>query len=234
VRRATWALTLGSAAVRGRPASLEYGFDRGHPIDRYSIDDFLRRFAGTPGYVTGCIQGRVLEVGGRRYTDKFGALSDTPAPGKVHHVDVLHVDGSNPEATIVGSLTESDTLPGNAFDCIICIQTLHFIYDVRAVVRTVHRALRPGGTALITVPGITGSCRPERDHWGDWWRFTERSVRTLFREAFPGENVQVEVYGNLTAAVAMLAGVAAEELPEHRLRLRDADYEVLIGIRAVK
>jgi SAM-dependent methyltransferase len=234
LRRATWPATLGVAAVRGRPASLDYGFARGHPVDRYYIEDFLRRFGGTPDYVAGSIQGRVLEVGGRRYTDKFGTLSDTPAVGKVHQVDVLHVDASNPEATMVGSLTDPHTLPAGAFDCIMCIQTLHVIYDVHAVVRTVHAALRPGGTALFTVPGITSSCRPERDHWGDWWRFTEASARRLFQEAFPAENVQVEVYGNLTAAVALLAGIAAEELPQHRLRLRDPEYDVLIGVRAVK
>ena len=126
----------------------------------------------------------MLEIGGRSYVDRFGVSTTEPAPGKVHRVDVLHVDASNPEATIVGSLTDLDTLPADTFDCIICTQTLHVIYDVETAVRMLHRALRPGGTVLVTVPGITASCRPDRDHWGDWWRFTEGSSRRLFADVF--------------------------------------------------
>jgi SAM-dependent methyltransferase len=233
-RRPSWRLDLAASVVEGRPLSTTYGFDRGRPVDRYYIEDFVRRFGGAPGYAAGCIQGRVLEIGGRWYVDRFGVWTTEPAPGKVHRVDVLHVDASNPEATIVGSLANPDTLPADAFDCIICTQTLHVIYDVETAVRMLHRALRPGGTVLVTVPGITASCRPDRDHWGDWWRFTEGSSRRLFAGVFGAAEVHVEAYGNLTAAVAMLVGMAAEELPEHRLHLRDRDYDVLIGIRAVK
>jgi len=232
--RVSWRLALAASVGDGTPLSRTYGFDRGLPIDRYYVEDFVRRFGGAPGYAAGCVQGRVLEIGGRSYVDRFGAWSNEPATGKVHRVDVLHVDASNPEATIVGSLTDQDTLPADAFDCIICTQTLHVIYDIDTAVRMLHRALRPGGTVLVTVPGITASCRPDRDQWGDWWRFTEGSSRRLFAEVFGAAQVHVEAHGNLTAAAAMLVGMAAEELPEHRLHLRDRDYDVLIGIRAVK
>jgi SAM-dependent methyltransferase len=233
-RRAGWPASLARAATAGRPLSHEYGFDRGLPVDRFYVEDFLRRFGGTPGYAVGAIQGRVLEVGGRPYADRFGDHAAEPAPGKVHHVDVLHADASHPDATIVGDLTDPSTVPAEAFDCVIATQTLHVIYDFRAVVRTLHHALAPGGTALVTVPGITRSCVPDRDIWGDWWRFTEGSARRIFGEVFAPEDVHVEAYGNLTAAFAALAGLSAHELPAHRLQVRDREFDVLVGVRAVK
>jgi SAM-dependent methyltransferase len=208
------------------PLSAVYGFDRGLPVDRYYIEAFLARFASQPGYAAGAIRGRVLEVGGREYADRFG-------PG-AERVDVLHGGPGNPEATIVGSLTDEECLPAGAFDCIICTQTLHVIFDTRAALRTLHRALKPGGTLLLTAPGITRSCLPDRDAWGDWWRFTSLSLRRLLDELFEAEGVHVEAYGNLLAATAFLYGLAADELRAAELDTRDRDFEVLIAARAVK
>ncbi|MBA2514122.1 MAG: methyltransferase domain-containing protein [Solirubrobacterales bacterium] len=208
------------------PISRQYGFDRGVPVDRHYIDAFMRRHGSFPGYATGSIRGRVLEIGGRDYVDRFGA--------ELERVDVLHESDANPEATIVGNLTDPGVLPAEAFDCIVCVQTLHVIYDVPAVLRELHRALRPGGALLATGPGITRSCLPDRDHWGDWWRFTSLSLERLVREAFPGGQVHVEAYGNVLAAVAFLHGLAAEELRPHELEVRDPDFEVIVAARAVK
>jgi SAM-dependent methyltransferase len=214
------------ALGRLTPVSRIYGFDRGLPVDRYYVEHFLRRFGGFAAYAPGAIRGRVLEIGGREYADRFGS--------SVERLDVLHESAANPEATIVGSLTDPGVLPADAFDCIICTQTLHVIYDVCGALRELHRALRPGGVLLATAPGITGSCLPDRDHWGDWWRFTSLSLERLVSEAFPGGTVHVEAYGNVLAAVAFLHGLAAEELRPHELAARDPDYEVLLAARAVK
>lgn len=208
------------------PISRRYGFDRGVPVDRHYIDAFLRRFGSFPGYTTGSIRGRVLEIGGREYVDRFGT--------GLERVDVLHESDANPEATIVGGLTEPGTLPADAFDCIVCVQTLHVIYDVPGAIRQLHRALVPGGVLLATAPGITRSCVPDRDQWGDWWRFTSLSLERLIREAFEGGDVHVEAYGNVLASVAFLHGLAAEELRAHELEVRDPDYEVIVAARAVK
>jgi SAM-dependent methyltransferase len=216
------------------PVSRYYGFDRGLPVDRHFVEDFLRRSAGEPEYAIGLVQGRVLEIGGREYVDRFGVMADRPTPGFVHHVDVLHADPANATATIVGDLTDERALPTAAFDCIICTQTLHVIYDVRAAVRTLHGALKPGGVLLATVPGITAACQPDRDQWGDWWRFTTLSARRLLEETFPPGNVHVEAYGNVLAAVAFLHGLAAGELRPNELELRDPRYEVIIAIRATR
>jgi SAM-dependent methyltransferase len=208
------------------PISRRYGFDRGEPVDRHYIDAFMGRFGNFPGYAAGSIRGRVLEIGGRDYVDRFGA--------DLSSVDVLHESAANPQATIVGGLTEPGTLPANAFDAIVCVQTLHVIYDVPAALRQLHRALAPGGVLFATAPGITRSCLPDRDQWGDWWRFTSLSFERLMREAFEAGDVHVEAYGNVLAAVAFLHGLAAEEMRPHELEVRDPDYEVIVAARAVK
>ena len=212
--------------ARLTPISTAYGFDRGQPVDRYYIDAFMQRFGSFPDYAPGVIRGRVLEVGGRDYVDRFG--------GGLEQVDVLHESDANPEATIVGSLTEPGVLPADSFDCIVCAQTLHVIYDVRTALAHMHQALRPGGVLLVTAPGITRSCLPDRDHWGDWWRFTSLSLERLLEEAFPAGEIHVEAYGNILAAVAFLHGLAAEELRPRELAVRDPDFELVVVGRAAK
>jgi SAM-dependent methyltransferase len=220
------------------PISRNFGFDRGLPIDRYYVESFLARHASPPGYGMGDIRGHVLEVGDDTYTRRFGGVDGDDQSGRresaVEKVDVFHVSDENPQATIVGDLASPEHAPSDSFDCIICTQTLHEIYDVRAAIRTLHRMLRPGGVLLTTFPGISQSCRPEKDLWGDYWRFTSLSARLLFEEVFPAANVQVEAYGNVLAAIAFLHGIAVEELTPDELDPRDPDYEVLIAVRAVK
>lgn len=215
---------------RAVPVSRVYGFDRGLPVDRHYIEDFLARFAPVAGYAAGSIGGRVLEIGGREYADRF-LTGDAARPPQV---DVFHADASNPEATIVGDLTDPGALPEETYDCIICTQTLQVIWDVPAALATMHRALRPGGWLLATMPGISAAMTPDRDHWGDWWRFTSGSARRLAEEAFPGGVVHVEAYGNLLAATCFLHGLATDELTAAELELRDPLYEVIVAVRAQK
>jgi SAM-dependent methyltransferase len=207
------------------PISRSFGFDRGLPIDRYYIEDFLRRHGTAAGYAAGDIRGRVLEVGDDTYTRRFGAADQ---------IDVLHVDDQNPVATIVGDLTDAPELPSDAFDCVICTQTLHVIYDFRTALATIERVLKPGGVALVTLPGLTPTCRPDRDMWGDYWRFTSLSARRVFEEVFPSENIRVEAFGSLPAAIGFLHGLASSDLRPDELSVRDPDYEVLLAVRAVK
>jgi SAM-dependent methyltransferase len=220
---------------RAAPISRRYGMDRGLAVDRYYVEDFLRRHGGSSGYGGGDIRGHVLEVGGDDYARRFGGCSPGDASegrSAITAVDVLHADASNPAATIVGDLASGDGIPEGRFDCVICTQTLHVIYEVEAAVATLERMLKPGGVALVTVPGITQTCRPDRDLWGDWWRFTTLSTRRLFETAFAPEGVRVEAYGNVLAAISFLHGLAVEDLCRDELEPRDPDYEMLIAVRA--
>ena len=201
------------------PISRVFGFDRGTPVDRHYIENFLAGNAGD-------IRGRVLEVGDDAYTRRLGG-------DRVTRRDVLHVSEGNPQATIVADLTSADHIPSDAFDCIILTQTLHLIYDARAALSTLHRILKPGGVLLTTFPGIT-----QIDHY-DWrnswyWAFTALSATRMFGEVFPAANLKVETYGNVLAAIAFLHGISLEELRRDELDSNDPDYQVIIAVRAVK
>jgi SAM-dependent methyltransferase len=207
---------------RVNPISFRFGYDRGRPVDRYYIENFL-------AYHADDIRGRVLEIGDDSYTRQFGG-------GRVEISDVLHVTEGNPRATIVADLTRADHVPSEAFDCIIFTQTLQFIYDVRLAIQTLRRILRPGGVLLATVPSIGRMLDPSQDEWDTqyYWAFTPASVRSLFEESFPATNVEVEAHGNVLAAISFLHGLAAEELREQELKSRTPGYEVLVTVRAVK
>lgn len=202
------------------PISRRFGSDRGLPIDRHWIDGFLQEQAG-------CIRGRVLEFGDDRYTCRFGS-------GRVDFGDVLHPTEGRPGVTIVADLVDGEGIPSEAFDCIICTHTLQYIYEVSRAMATLHRALKPGGALLMTVPGISPVCRIEEERWGEYWRFTTGSVRRLLEEVFPASAVTVKGYGNVLAAIAFLHGLAAEELQEDELGYCDPDYELVVVARATK
>lgn len=199
-----------------KPVSSAFGHERGTPIDRHYIEAFLSEQAAA-------ITGRAMEVGGARYLDAFGK--------GVTAREVLHVTADNPEATIVGDLTVKSSLPAATLDCIVCTQTLGFIYDVRAAVEGLAYVLKPGGVALVTVGGISQISRYDMERWGDYWRFTDASLRRLFEPCFG--SVDVTTYGNVTAGVAFLQGIAVEDLPDRRvLDHRDPDYQVVLAVCA--
>ena len=206
---------------RSAPFSRVFGFDRGRPIDRHYIERFLVLQASD-------IRGRVLEIGDDTYTQRFGG-------DRVTQADVLHAAEGNPKATLVADLTRAENIPSNTFDCIICTQTLMFIYNVQAAIRTLYRILKPGGVLLATVAGVSHQIsRHDMERWGDYWRFTSLSTRLLFQEAFPAANVSVKTYGNVLAATAFLQGLVVEDFRVAELDRHDPDYEVSIAIRAVK
>lgn len=206
--------------TRIRPVSDAFGFDRGTPIDRYYIEKFLRGNSGL-------VRGRVLEIGGSHYSRLYGGE-------RVEKFEVLHATPDNPDATIIGDLTDWRTLPENGIDCFICTQTFNFLFDVPTAVGGAHYLLKPGGVLLATVAGICQISRYDMDRWGDYWRFTTASIQKLFSDVFDGE-VTVASYGNVLAATALLQGIAVEDLPSAVLLDEcDPDYQVVITVVARK
>ncbi len=199
------------------PVSRKFGMDRGTPVDRYYIENFLDENKAL-------IRGNVLEIAESAYSKKFGR--------DISKYEVLHTkEGRN--VTIVGDLTNMATLPENRIDCFICTQTLNFIYDIKAAIKGAHFLLKPGGTLLATIAGISQISRYDMDRWGDYWRFTTLSAKRIFEEVF-GNEVEVNSYGNVLAATAFLQGIATEELTIEELDYKDDDYQVLITIIAKK
>ncbi|MFD2515168.1 glycosyltransferase [Pontibacter locisalis] len=202
-----------------KPFSKEFGYDRGGPVDRYYIENFLREESGS-------ITGRVLEIGDNSYTMQFGN-------GRVTHSDILHVDESNPSATFVGDISNAPHLPDNAFDCIILTQTLHLIYDFKGALHTCHRILKSGGNLLLTVPGITPIDHGEwKETW--YWSFTDKAMQKLVAETFPDGTSEINTHGNVFAATAFLYGMGLAEVSKEKLDYNDPHYQVIVSVKAQK
>jgi len=204
---------------RTSPFSKDFGYDRGGPLDRYYIENFLKEKREY-------IQGKVLEVGDDGYTVKFGG-------NKVKESDILHVNDKNPNATVIGDLSDLPEVPENTFDCIILTQTLQLIYECRNALRTCHRILKPGGVLLLTVPGIS---QIDYHDWKDeWlWSFTENSIRHMLNETFYEGDIQTKTYGNVLVASAFLYGMGRPELTKNQLDRTDPNYQVVISAFARK
>ena len=206
--------------LKANPYSCFFGLDRGTPIDRLYIEDFLRHHNAD-------IKGKVLEVAESTYTKKFGNNVDV--------CQILHFDKSNSQATIVGDLSIPQDLPEGIADCFICTQTLNFIYDVKSAIIGCYKLLSDGGVFLGTVAGLSQISRYDMDRWGDYWRFTDLSIKKMFEEVFGEGHVEIQVYGNALAATAFIQGLAVEEMPSvKKLMHTDENYQIIIGIRAVK
>ena len=202
---------------RTAPFSDEFGYDRGTPVDRYYIEQFLRENRS-------CVRGRVLEVKDSAYTEQFG----TGVTAK----DVLDIDPGNPVATIVADLASPNVIPDASFDCFILTQTLQYIYEMRVAITHAHRILKPGGSLLATVPAVSPIV--DESNLTDYWRFTPQSCSALFGEIFGHDSIRVRSYGNMLTAIAFLVGMAHEELTERELAAHDERFAMLISVSALK
>jgi SAM-dependent methyltransferase len=204
---------------RVTPISREWGFDRGQPIDRYYVEEFVAAHAAD-------IQGRVLEFGDDAYTRRFGG-------DRVTIRDVMNYPHRTEQTTFLADLANAQAIPNDLFDCVICTQTLQCVLDTRAAIDTLRRILKPGGVLLATFPGISQTYDAV---WGDrwYWNFTSISARALFGKAFGAAATRVEFRGNVLSAISFLHGLASAELTKEELDARDSAYEVTIAVRAVK
>jgi SAM-dependent methyltransferase len=204
---------------RVRPVSEEWGYERGSPIDRHYIEGFLERHSDD-------ISGRTLEILDDTYSRRFGG-------DRVTEAHVLDIDPANAEATIIADLTDAAHVPSDHFDTIIVTQTLHLIHDIRSAIGTLHRILAPGGTLLVTSPGISPIGHEQwRDTWN--WGLTPSSAKGLFAGFFPPEALSVESFGNVLSASAFVYGLAQEDLTPAELDVCDPFYPVTIAVRATK
>ncbi|RFS18718.1 methyltransferase domain-containing protein [Chitinophaga silvatica] len=203
---------------RLQPLSTTFGFDRGTPVDRYYIENFL-------GSHKADIKGSVLEIAESSYSKQFGE--------NVKSFEVLHVQAGN-QVTIVGDLTNKVSLPENNIDCFICTQTFNFIYDFKSAIEGAYHLLKPGGVLLATLAGATQISAYDAQRWGDYWRFTAQSATRVFGDVFGADNIEVTSFGNVLTCTAILHGMAVEELTEEELKYQDPVYPIIIAVRAVK
>jgi len=203
VARGRWLLARGV-----RPASRRFGYDRGTPVHRHYLQQFLSAEADR-------IRGRCLEFHAPDYVPGYGG-------SRVTSLDILDVPPGSPRATLVADLTRPNALPAARFDCIVCTHVLHLVYEADAVVAELHRLLAPGGSLLVAVPGTQ-----MRDFdWTEFRMFTALGLGRMLSGPFPEGAVRVRAYGNSLAAAAELRGLAAEDLRGSELAVSDPLFEV--------
>jgi SAM-dependent methyltransferase len=200
---------------RVRPFSEQFGFERGTPIDRYYLHQFLDRHRAD-------ISGDVLEIQVPSYTQRFGTSLRT-----VHTLDI------NPDMkpTYCCDLARAeDVLPAAAYDCFLMPQTLCVLRDLERALEQALRLVRPGGVVLAS----TGTFVPLVADGPDYWRMSAQGWKQITERVWNGCDVTIASYGNCLAAAAAMFGLAAEELTPEELDAADARYPVLIGLRCRK
>lgn len=202
-----------------RPVSKLFGSERGKAVDRKYIEIFL-------GENKGYIKGTVLEVLNNKYTKMFGG-------DKVDKSVVSHVNGWGSN-TVLCNFETGEGVTEETYDCIICTQTLQYIYDVRTAVKNLYTMLKTGGTVLITVPGIKPICEYDDSHWGEYWSFTVKSVERLIDEVCGLQNATISSCGNVKTATAYMYGICVEELEEFDFKYNDARYPFIITAKIIK
>lgn len=206
--------------IESSPISRVFGAERGNPIDRYYIEKFLEV---NKDYV----KGTVMEIATPNYTKKYGGE-------KVTDSIVIHVNGWG--NAIKGDLETGEGLDAyrGKLDCIICTQTLQYIYNLEAAFRNIYELLKENGVALITVPGIKALSLADDRNWSEYWSFTKKSSIRLSEKFWDKQNIQIETYGNVKVSIAFLYGLCQEDLKDEDFAERDEQFPFLITMKLKK
>ena len=206
-------------SMETKPVDAFFGRKRGEPVDRYYIEKFLDEHKQF-------IYGKCLEIAEDTYTRQFGE-------DRVTDSVMLHVEGWG-NNVVKGNLETGEGITEESFDTMIITQTLMFIYDVESAVKHIFSGLAKGGSALITVSGISQIARNDDNNWGMFHSFYMSGLKRIFYPVFGGENVEIVHYGNVKTAMAFLYGATREEIGDADFNVIDADYPVIYGIHARK
>ncbi len=197
------------------PISDMYGFDRGKPVDRVYIEQFL---AENKKY----IKGACLEIVDSHYTKMFGTK-------KVTRFDALDIFPSK-KANIHGDLRNLTQVKSNEYDCLIITQTFNVVDDYYSVISESYRILKPGGVLLVTMPTIS----PCQNLKVNMWRFSNDGMKYAISKYFGKKNVLSSGYGNSEAVKAFWVGLAKEDMTEKEINLKTNELPLIIGAVAIK
>lgn len=190
-------------------------------VDEHYINCFLEQEAPS-------INGRILASGfsARQATKTNNVVEAIHESYLQRMVDLPFED----EKTFMKAL---ENLEANTFDSIVLVQQLQCVYEIHRVFRRLHRALKPGGKLLATVPGV---CNPriKNENFPAYRTFTTLSLRKLAEADFPEKEISVSAHGNVLAATAFAHGIPVNELNTSTLADHDAQYPLIITLTAEK
>lgn len=220
VRKLEWwarpAKRLAIVKRLGQPVSRQFGFDRGHAIDRHWIESFLARHASIRA-------GDSLEVGETAYVRRHFPRMQP------HRLEPV---GDGAPDCVEYDLAEPVPRWDGRFDVFVATQVYNFMFEPAAGIANSARLLKTGGELIGSVGAISQISRYDADRWGHYWSFTPQSITRLLARHFA--TVEVEAFGNVDTACAFLNGLAVEEIDPALLAQHDPDYPVVICFRAVK
>ena len=142
---------------------------------------------------------------------------------------ILVLNQSYNERCVKGNLETGEGIISESLDCFILTNVLSSLFDKETAVKNVGRALKKGGNAIITVPGIAAISRAQYETYGQFWRFTPSGLRGLLEKNIPGANIIIKTYGNVKSSVAFLYGMTTDDLTQEELDYRDSNYPMVIG-----
>ncbi|MES1255940.1 MAG: class I SAM-dependent methyltransferase [Acidobacteriota bacterium] len=138
--------------------------------------------------------GRVLEIGSGRAGTR--GRFERPVTGIISWT---HVDRDGLRQPHVRAMVERLPFGPHAFDTVVCLEVLEYVWQPAHALVELRRVLKPGGALVLSTPFFH---RTDADD--DYWRFTEPALRRLLGEA-GFEVVQCHAQGHaLAAAVNVL------------------------------
>ena len=193
------------------PFSSHYGFERGTPIDRYYLHQFLSARRDV-------ITGDVLEVQTNDYTKRFGH--------QIARADTFDIVRQFSPTYLCDFAHCEDTIPSHSYDCLLLPNALPHFRELDLALAHARRIVRPGGTILASAAGLL----PLTGDVPDYWRLSPDGWRERLGTAWPSATLEIDGHGNSLAAVAAQLGLALEELTGAELDVHDPRYPVLTTI----
>jgi hypothetical protein len=200
---------------RVEPFSRNFGFERGTPIDRYYLHNFLE--AHRP-----FIKGDVLEIQGTGYTRRYGR--------DVKRADSIDIDPAVHPGILCDLARCGEVISTGQYDCFLMPNTLQHLRELDDCLRHALRIVKPGGAILASAAGFV----PLIPDGPDYWRFSAAGWSERLARLWPACDVKIESHGNCLAAVAAMLGLAVEEVAPSELDVSDPRYPILISIFCLK
>jgi SAM-dependent methyltransferase len=146
---------------------MKFNSFRRHYLDRHLI-------ASIPLY-----RGKVLDIGGV----KINRRGEFRIPVEKEN-DWTCLNQSKASGAEILASVPPVPVPDESYDTVLMSEVLEYIEDAPALLKEVHRLLRPEGTLIMSVPFIHPL---HGDPQYDCWRFTETGIRKLIAPHFTVE-----------------------------------------------
>lgn len=202
------------ADMKTEPISKQFGTERGTPIDRYYIGEFL---AECKEYICG----DVLEIEDSTYTYEYGGE-------RVKNAIVMDVSSEAGQVDFIANLETGEGIKESIADCFILTQTLMYIFDIKTAAKNIAKLLKQNGVALITCSGISQNSRRCMDNYGCYFNFNKDVFVKMFENEANMKVIKAGSYGNVKTVSAHINGVCCEDLDEKDFIPNDKYYPLIV------